>query len=646
MPKQLPLLALKQGAPTGTLGSEGRGRDARMVDAEEMNQLLRAFNAWMISFITVEQRKNCYIAKIVRGENVDRDYRQLASYEQACVDCIRYYKHQYYTFPKEMQLNRRVFREAIWKSAFPHSWMQCFVDMPSDPEKTVFFREMVVKSHGQLAVLMAHSIDESSCHLDHGPVDLYRRNNSWEWEDLSANEFVRTWQADINGQNIFTSLIANKQWPFQDAEFQTPYNNWPFVLNAMDVNNPFSMVLSTAQLQEVRHHEGSWLDSRHCFMYYYRYNFAHALLNLLQFALVGTAEGQYSTFDELADSPLGKAMQFMILNELTMTKIFHDLKRDPHAKYRFRDIVQSSGKTWNFALRFLLIAFTTDVQTKERYTQYEDFNWQPLHKDWMANPRNLELVIPVSDSDYIWQISISPEPARYRPIFHANYKILYLFCQEAYLGVTKNQNSVLSASDYSKRWNLWARAEDYVHPDTGIREKVPMVRQTVLESLHWLGETQNLSADDIRIDMRKPISSEFDNMQFTREQAEAISLFATWLDFILKLVKTDIEPVVVQLGDDGRPSNWLRSGKSHMQINPSYNPNLRKKWEWVRSLYEGVDKLVYRYREAEGLVSAVEDGMMEDDRPQSHLSQIAQRNIRAGRVPTDALASKMCELKL
>ena len=77
--------------------------------------------------------------------------------------------------------------------------MQAFVDMQTDPEKAVAFRQAIIQSNGRTLAFMARAIDEHSCDtIKSSPHRMYRNRNDkrlgleFQKKSLKNNSILQT----------------------------------------------------------------------------------------------------------------------------------------------------------------------------------------------------------------------------------------------------------------------------------------------------------------------------------------------------------------------------------------------------------------------------------------------------------------------
>lgn len=559
--------------------------------------------------------------------------------------CLRWYSHQYQDIPREMQLlpDLLSYTMSIKESPFAHTWMQAFLNMQTEPEKAVAFRQAIIQSVGQTLAFMARAIDEHHGSTSkYSPHEMYRNPN----DKRLGLEFQKTWKNNFDSPNACIDHIRDRLWPFQDSRFQRFYAQLPYPAEPWSKDNPFGFEVYDHHLEEVRNDAGQQLGPTHCFMYFYRYNFARALLNLVEHAFVGEAEDQFPTFGDFVQSALGKNIQFALLNELTMTKVIRDDKPD-NAHEWFDKHIKEAGPTWNYAAKFLLKAFTADEATKEAYAATEALDWPLRMLEFTDNTQNLKTMMPVCNSNYVWIITVVKNPDRYHPIFNADYELLYLFCKEAYRHVIGHRK--LGGDPYYE--GGWSNLKYYKHPDTSEIETLPLYTHVVFESIHWLCE-ESLDPGDIRAIMRTPIPKEDKDSVLTQEQVENAEFFYNWINMIQELVKNEVEPYAEARGPEAVRTRSKQYYKPQRK-NPKFNPKLRQKLDALNSAYERPFTLVARYRMAtdrnELFESLADDGLeggFVDEIEDSRLLQHIKRQRTAAAMLTDGLLSKMCELKL
>ena len=640
MPHHLPLLAMKQGAPTAMLNEDAEEQD-RAFHHERFSQFMR--NSPRQTDNPNDFTRHCYQRYIVNSG--DLGFRRLQNHKATIQLCLRWYSHQYQDIPRELQLLPDLLSRTmrLWEHPFAHTWMQAFVDMQTDPEKAVAFRQAIIQSNGRTLAFMARAIDEHSCDtIKSSPHRMYRNRN----DKRLGLEFQKTWKNNFNSPNVCMDHIRYRRWPFQDSRFQQFYAEMPYPAELGSKHNPFGYEVWDYHLEEVRNDAGQPLEAVHCFMYFYRYNFARALLNLVEHAFVGEAEDQFPTFGEFVQSALGKHIQFVLLNELTMTRVI----RDDHPNHVwFDNHINAAGPTWNYAAKFLVKAFTTDEDTKQAYAATEALDWPLRLNEFLDNTQDVKTMFPLYDSNYIWIITVPKFPDRYHPIFNADYELLYLFCKEAYRHVVGDLESGVNTYYEEGGWGL---IKKYKHPDTSEVDTLPLYTHVVFESIHWLCE-ESLDPGDIRAIMRTPIPEKTKDSELTQEQVENAEFFYNWINMIQELVKDEVEPYAEARGPEAVRTRSKQYYSKPQRKNPKFNPKLRQKLDALNSAYERPFTLVARYRMAtdqnELFESLADDGLeggFIDEIEDSRLLQHIKRQRTAAAMLTNGLLSKMCELKL
>lgn len=636
----MPLLALKKGAPTGVNGDE---QQRTREEAYTRFKRYMSQNANHIYFI-----RFCYKRYILQNPNPS--YQQLATDRQTVELCLTWYPHQYYTLAREMQLLPDLFTKALkmFETPFAHTWMQCFLHKESELFAT--FRQAIIQSNGQTLIYMTRGIDEHSCDtINRSPYELYR--NPYRAIQFVEEEFQHTWRTNFYEREVFVKYIEEKVWPFEDSQFQTFYAALPYAVAEHSPDNPLGPNVSDLHLQEVRNAAGKQLTSANCFMYFYRYNFARALLSILTHAFIGQEEDQFSTFDEFVQSSLGANMRFMLLNELTMTKQIRDDigQRESKGIKEFDELIDLAGPTWNYATKFLLNAFTTDEATRKAYEETTELHWEACLIAFLENLENLKTMMPVCNSSYLWSITTVGNPKRFLPLFRANYEMLYLFCKEVYRHNAGHRKGVAMF-----KFADWNHIEPYRHRGNEEEiDKLPLYKHVVFECLGWLCEDEErLHPSDIRAIMRTAVPEEIEDNALDQQQVENAAFFYDWINMIQELVKDEVE---LYAENHIVAVRTRRQQYYYKRKNPKYNPELREKLDALNSAYEQPLTLVARYRmavdkmdmfkefEAEGF-RLVDEKEEERSFLTDHVKR--QRTTTTEAMLRDALVSKMCELRL
>ena len=305
MPHHLPLLAMKQGAPTAMLNEAA---EQPTVEQQHIRFLQFLRNEIRGFHNPNEFTRHCYKRYIVNSGDWGFEGFKITGqpYNCVCVGTVTSTKifHENCNYFPICFHGQCVFGNIL----LPHVDASC-LDMQTDPEKAVAFRQAIIQSNGRTLAFMARAIDEHSCDtIKSSPHRMYRNRN----DKRLGLEFQKTWKNNFNSPNVCMDHIRYRRWPFQDSRFQQFYAEMPYPAESWSKHNPFGYEVWDYHLEEVRNDAGQPLQPVHCFMYFYRYNFARALLNLVEHAFVGEAEDQFPTFGEFVQSALGKHIQFVL----------------------------------------------------------------------------------------------------------------------------------------------------------------------------------------------------------------------------------------------------------------------------------------------------------------------------------------------